>query len=107
MEDLREGVLCSARQKSEVPRLWFVIVKKKLFSLNKSAKLQVAWEISCYRPVSRLQSAHSLYYHETFSAESYEAGAELLLWKACDFLSVHLAGIEKQDSCPVRHTHST
>ena len=42
MEDLREGVLCSARQKSEVPRLWFVIVKKKLFSLNKSAKLQVA-----------------------------------------------------------------
>ena len=34
MEDLREGVLCSVRQKSEVPKLWFVIVKIKHYLLS-------------------------------------------------------------------------
>ena len=41
-----------------------------------------------------------------FLRKSYEAGAELLTRRSRDFLTVHLAVIEQNGFCPVRHTHS-
>jgi len=55
---------------SEVPRLWFVIVKKTLFAINKSAKLHSP-EKSRATDQLAVCSQHTLYItHETFSAEA-------------------------------------
>ena len=92
---------------SEVPRLWFVIVKKTLFAINKSAKLHSP-EKSRATDQLAVCSQHTLCITmRRLLRKSYEAGAELLPWRACDCLSENWAGIEKKDSCPVRHTHST
>jgi hypothetical protein len=50
---------------------------------------------------------HTLYNTmRIFLRKSYEAGAELLPRTSRDFLSVHLAGIEKNDSCLIRHRYN-
>jgi len=52
-------------------------------------------------------SQHTLYITmRLFMRKSYEAGAEMLPRRACDMLSVHLGGIEKNGSCSVRYSHT-